>query len=69
MRSPAKKHHDRDLCRIRGGKNEHIVVVELEIDGLRAFQSRAKRWPSDVDLYKPVPEGFALSPRRRVTPT
>ncbi|WP_456667712.1 RNA-directed DNA polymerase [Bradyrhizobium sp. USDA 3240] len=69
VRSPAKKHHDRDLCRIRGGKNEHIVVVELEIDGLRAFQSRAKRWPNDADLYKPVPEGFSLSPRRRVIPS
>ncbi|MGM5051144.1 RNA-directed DNA polymerase [Tardiphaga sp. 604_B6_N1_1] len=69
VRAPAKRHHLRDLCRIRGGENEHIVVVELEISALRGFQSRAKRWPSDTDPYKPVPEGFEISIRRETTPS
>lgn len=68
VRAPAKQHHARDLCRIRGGENEHIVVVELDIKNLRAFQSRDKRWPSESDTYKPVPEGFKVSSSRRTIP-
>ncbi len=68
VRSPAKGAHRRDACRLRGGQNEHVVVVELDIQSLRAFQSRAKRWPSKDDPYKPVPEGFSIAPFRRTTP-
>jgi hypothetical protein len=68
VRAPAKQHHARDLCRIRGGENEHLVVVELDIKGLRSFQSRAKRWPSEADPYKPVPEGFRVSSFRKSIP-
>jgi hypothetical protein len=68
VRVPAKAHHRRDLCRLRGGENEHVVVVELDIENLRAFQSRDKRWPCEDDPYKPVPEGFDLSGLRRTTP-
>lgn len=68
VRSPAKKDYLRDVCRLRGGQNEHVVVVELDITNLRAFQSREKRWPRDDDPYKPVPEGFLIAPFRRVTP-
>jgi hypothetical protein len=69
VRTPAKEHHGRDLCRLRGGQNEHVVVVELDINGLRAFQSRATRWPSKSDPYKPVPEGYRIATFRRRTPT
>lgn len=69
VRAPAKQHHARDLCRLRGGENEHIVVVELNIERLRSFQSREKRWPSEADPYKPVPEGFRISPYRKTTPS
>lgn len=65
IRSPAKLHHARDLCRIRGGKNEHVVIEELDIDTLRAFQSRDTRWPSEDDPFKPVPEGFRIAPFRK----
>lgn len=68
VRSPAKENHGRDLCRLRGGQNEHVVVVELDIETLRAFQSRAKRWPRIDDPYKPVPEGYEIAKYRRTTP-
>ncbi|MBB4369924.1 hypothetical protein GGD63_002717 [Bradyrhizobium sp. cir1] len=68
VRAPAKQHHRRDLCRLRGGENEHLVVVELDVATLRAFQSRARRWPSDADPFKPVPEGFKIWQQRRTTP-
>jgi hypothetical protein len=68
VRTPAKEQYGRDLCRLRGGRNEHVVVVELDVQGLRAFQSRATRWPSNEDPYKPVPEGYRLATFRRTTP-
>lgn len=69
VRTPAKENHARDLCRIRGGQNEHVVIVDLDIDALRAFQSRATRWPSEGDPFKPVPEGFQIATYRKTTPT
>lgn len=68
VRAPAKKQHERDLCRLRGGENEHVVVVELDIETLRAFQSRATRWPRDDDPFKPVPEGYVIAKYRETTP-
>lgn len=68
VRSPAKKDFMRDACRLRGGQNEHVVVVELDIANLRAFQSREKRWPREDDPYKPVPEGYAIAGFRKVKP-
>lgn len=68
VRSPAKKDYMRDACRLRGGQNEHVVIVELDIANLRAFQSREKRWPHEDDPYKPVPEGYAIAKFRKVTP-
>lgn len=68
VRSPAKEHYARDVCRLRGGENEHVVVVELDIERLRAFQSRDRRWPSKDDPFKPTPEGFYIAPGRRVIP-
>jgi len=68
VRTPAKEPYKRDTCRLRGGENEHVLVVELDIAELRAFQSRAKRWPSKDDPYKPVPEGFSIASFRRTIP-
>jgi hypothetical protein len=68
VRSPAKESFNRDLARVRGGDNDFCVVVTLDIDKLRAFQSRAKRWPEDGDFFKPVPEGFRPSPSRKRLP-
>jgi hypothetical protein len=68
VRSPAKKDFLRDIARLRGGKNDFCVTVELDIEELRAFQSRAKRWPNVTDQFKPVPEGFHLLESRRHFP-
>ncbi len=68
VRSPAKKSHQRDLCRIRGGEDNYAVVVKLDVEELRRFQSRAKNWPRDDDPFKPVPQSFKIAKRRELTP-
>lgn len=68
VRSPTKESFRRDLCRVRGGVNDQLVVVEIDPRTLRAQQSRAKRWPSKSDAYKPAPEGFRISTQRETTP-
>lgn len=69
LRRPAKQSHLRDVCRVRGGLNNQLVVVEVEPSKLRAQQSRAKRWPKKDDAYKPAPEGFVISDARRCVPS
>lgn len=68
LRRPAKKSFDRDVCRVRGGLNDQLVVVEIEPTKLRRQQSREKRWPRPADAYKPAPEGFLMSPARKCIP-
>ena len=68
VRAPAKDSFSRDICRLRGGENDYLVVIDLKIDTLRAFQSRSKRWARAGDQFKPVPEGFGVLPTRRVVP-
>ena len=68
VRAPAKESYRRDLARLRGGENDYCVSVQLNIDDLRAFQSRAKRTPHTDDPFKPVPEGFKLDPSRKRVP-
>ncbi|MER9296719.1 hypothetical protein NKI38_09500 [Mesorhizobium sp. M0621] len=69
VRAPRKDSFARDLCRIRGGKNDHLVVVEINPAALRAQQSRVHRWPRSDDRYKPAPEGFKISAGRKTTPS
>lgn len=61
VRVPAHEPFRRELCHIHGGQNDQLVVVELDVAGLRKFQSRNKRWPKEGDRFKPVPEDFELS--------
>ncbi|RYV61455.1 hypothetical protein D7251_15720, partial [Legionella pneumophila] len=68
VRVPSKQEFKRDLVRLRGGKNDFLVSVELDINALRTFQSRDKSWPRDKDPFKPVPEGFKISPGRKKIP-
>ena len=68
VRSPAKESFMRDLARVRGGDNDFVIAATLDIDALRSFQSRAKRWPQEGDKFKPVPEGFKLAKERRKSP-
>ncbi len=64
VRSPAKESFLRDLARLKGGDNDYCVAVTLDIEKLRAFQSRAKRWPEASDPFKPIPEGYKLDPSK-----
>ncbi|MES2206779.1 MAG: RNA-directed DNA polymerase [Pseudomonadota bacterium] len=68
IRSPAKESFMRDIARVRGGTNDFVVAATLEIDALREFQSRAKRWPQEGDKFKPLPEGFKLATGRKKLP-
>jgi hypothetical protein len=68
VRSPAKETFLRDLARVRGGDNDFVIAATLDIDALRSFQSRAKRWPQDGDKFKPLPEGFRLAVGRKKLP-
>lgn len=68
VRSPARETFMRDLARLKGGDNDFVVAATLDIDSLRAFQSRAKRWTEENDKFKPVPEGFELNPSRKRLP-
>lgn len=68
VRSPAKDSFLRDIARLRGGDNDFVVAATLDISALRAFQSRAKRWPEECDKFKPVPEGFKLQKDRKKLP-
>ncbi|ASV98999.1 RNA-directed DNA polymerase [Paraburkholderia aromaticivorans] len=68
VRSPAKESFLRDLARLRGGDNDFCVAVKLDIETLRKFQSRAKRWPESDDPFKPVPEGFRMRKTRHTLP-
>lgn len=68
VRVPAKARHKRDLARLRGGINDYLVCVELDIDKLRRFQSRARRSAEEKDPFKPVPEGFEIVHLRRKLP-
>lgn len=68
VRSPAKESFKRDLARVRGGDNDFVVAATLDVDSLRAFQSRSKRWPQAGDKYKPLPEAFPLAKDRKKLP-
>lgn len=68
LRRPAKRPFDRDVCRVRGGLNDQLLVVEIDPTRLRQQQSREKRWPRPTDAYKPAPEGFRISPERKCIP-
>ncbi len=68
LRRPAKQSFNRDVCRVRGGLNDQLVVVGIEPTRLRQQQSRDKRWPRPTDAYKPAPEGFSMSPARKCIP-
>jgi hypothetical protein len=64
LRAPMKAGHLRDLIQLKGGKNDHFVIGEVDFMALRNFQS----FPTPPDEpFKPFPIGFpqAMSPFRR----
>jgi hypothetical protein len=68
VRAPMKNSWERDICRLRGGLNDHLAVVKIDVAALRRHQSKATPWPKGDDKFKPVPEGFQISDKRRVIP-
>lgn len=68
VRIPSKDYYKRDLCRIKGGENDYVVSVKLDIEALRKFQSRFESISYPGDLFKPVPEGFQISDARKIIP-
>lgn len=65
IHAPAKKTYLREIARLRGGDNDYVVTATLDINMLREFQSKAKRWTKANDNFKPVPEGFKLCMTRK----
>lgn len=62
IRVPARESHKRDMVQIRGGTNDHFVVGELDIKGLREFQSHSYIPKGE---FKPLPDGFELKHHRK----
>lgn len=68
IRIPAKKHHNRDIVRVKGGEEDFFVVGKLDIDRLRAFQSFNVSPTGNEAPFKPVPAGFKIAKYRKVLP-
>lgn len=65
IRVPHRDSWMRDQVRIKGGSNDYFVVGEIDIAGLRGFQSN-HRSPSGP--FKPMPDGFKISYERKTVP-
>ncbi|PLS23574.1 RNA-directed DNA polymerase [Neptunicoccus cionae] len=65
IRAPYKDNWKRDLLRVKGGVSDYCVIGEIDVESLRQFQSshRSPNLP-----YKPVPDGFEISPSRKTLP-
>lgn len=66
IRSPGKNSWERDVVRVRGGEADYFVTGRVDIGALRAFQSHHV---SPEAAFKPVPDGFAIAPFRKVLPS
>jgi len=62
VRAPAKEEWDRDIVRLKGGRNDYFAIAELDIAALRYFQTNHI---SPDKPFKPVPTGFILNNRRK----
>jgi len=68
VRVPSKEAWARDLARLKGGNNDYVVSVSLDLLSLRQFHSRGTRWANEKDKFKPTPEGFEIRSSRKVIP-
>jgi len=51
-----------NMMRIKGGRNEAILVEDIDIDGLRNFQRKQYELQRDEkDKFKTTPPGFDIS--------
>ncbi len=58
LRGPMKERFDRDLIRVKGGKNDYFVVTEINYLALRRFQSHPTPPTEGKPKFKPFPIGF-----------
>jgi len=65
IRAPYKNRWQRDILRIKGGKNDFFAVGEIDISALRQFHSHYR---SPSGPFKPVPDGFTILEEREVLP-
>lgn len=61
VRAPYKDAWRRDLARVRGGILDYFVVVQLEVNSLREFQSNHR---SPEKPFKPTPTGYKMNSER-----
>lgn len=61
IRVPAGKSWQRDLVQLKGGRNDYLVVAELDLNKMRVFQTKDY---SESTAYKPLPDGFRIDPDR-----
>lgn len=66
IRAPAKESWQRDVLRVKGGIDDYCVTGQIDIQGLRRFQSSYR---SPTKSFKPVPDGFRIARQRRELPT
>lgn len=65
VRSPRENVWERDLARVKGGRNDYVVVVDIDTKALRSFQSQLSATSGG---FKPLPDGFDLAESRRIVP-
>ena len=65
IRAPYKKSWLRDNVRTKGGISDYIVIGQIDVEKLRAFQS-SHRSPSDP--FKPVSDGYEIAYDRKILP-
>jgi hypothetical protein len=61
--------YKKDQLRIRGGKNETILIEELDVYGLRLHQMlgpSAVELHQNCEIYKPLPPDYKMSTTRRL---
>lgn len=62
IRVPAgEEHWKRDVVQLKGGLNDYVVISELDLKELRAFQSK---FSSSKSTYKPLPDGYRINSKR-----
>jgi hypothetical protein len=66
VRAPYREAFRRDVARLKGGEDDYFVTARLDIEALRAFQSRLRS--PDTGEFKPLPDGFLISNPRKMLP-
>lgn len=65
IRGPFSKRFRRDVVRLQGGEHDYTVVASIDYGLLRQHQSSYRSVSRE---FKPVPDGFEISPDRKATP-